>query len=239
MKLLLTAPRIDVNKETPLYWAAFYGHTECVRTLLAAPGIYIKKSTSLGKTALDIAEEKKHTECVRLIRAAIIKSSKKKSKAFIIFILLLTALGCCGIYNILPPDTKLQLIGISSEEYNGELMEAANSGNEIILRLLLAAGADVNCTGFYNNNTPLHAAAGKGHTECVRLLLKADGIDVNKVNSSSQTPLSWAASGGRIECVRLLLAAPGIDAKKGSPAISAERNNELECAELIRAAGGK
>ena len=239
VKLLLTAPKIDVNKETPLYWAAFYGHTECVRTLLAAPGIYIKKSTSLGKTALDIAEEKKHTECVRLIRAAIIKSSKKKSKAFIIFMLLLTALGCCGIYNILPPDTKLQLIGISSEEYNGALMKAANSGNEIILRLLLAAGADVNCTGFCNNNTPLHEAAGKGYTECVRLLLKADGIDVNKVNSRSQTPLSCAASGGRVECVRLLLAAPGIDAKKGSPAISAERNYELECAELIRAAGGK
>lgn len=45
------------------------GFTECVRLLLAAPGIDVNKAAN-GVTPLDCATGEGHTECARLIRAA-------------------------------------------------------------------------------------------------------------------------------------------------------------------------
>ena len=74
LTLLITAGA-DVNVAddfgfTPLYWAAYNGHTECVRLLLAAPGIDVNKTNQNGDTPLICAAGMGHTECVRLLLAA-------------------------------------------------------------------------------------------------------------------------------------------------------------------------
>ncbi len=66
----------DVNKldaqysYPPLYWAAKDGHTECVKLLLAAPGIDLDKKDSDGWTPLRHAENKAPGECVKLMQEA-------------------------------------------------------------------------------------------------------------------------------------------------------------------------
>ncbi len=72
---LLIAAGADVNAaansgSTPLWYAAYNGHSECVRLLLAAPGIDVNKADNYGGTPLEAAESTGHTECARLIRAA-------------------------------------------------------------------------------------------------------------------------------------------------------------------------
>lgn len=68
--LLLTAGT-NPNAANALYLAVVEDRTECVKLLLAAPGIDVnKRFTSLGNTPLHIAAEKGHAECVRLLLAA-------------------------------------------------------------------------------------------------------------------------------------------------------------------------
>lgn len=65
----------DINKanqwgQTPLCNAAFRGHAEVVRLLLAAPGIDVNKADQWGLTPLGYAAEKGHSEIMRMLRAA-------------------------------------------------------------------------------------------------------------------------------------------------------------------------
>ena len=76
------------------------------------------------------------------------------------------------------------------------------NGNEDILELLIAAGADVNtsCFGF----TVLMKAAFGGYRECVHRLIKA-GAAVNFCSSKGETALTQAFGSGHVNCMKLLL----------------------------------
>ena len=135
---------------------------------------------------------------------------------------------------------ELRQKGISAAEYDSELFEATKNGDDELVKLLIAAGADVNKADKWGS-PPLHSAAEYGHTDCVKLLIAA-GADVNKTNEDSETPLYTAAWNGHTECVKLLIDA-GADVNKAdkfgeTPLYKAEEGGHTECAELLRAAGG-
>ena len=72
---LLIAAGSDVNAaansgSTSLWYAAYNGHSECVRLLLAAPGIDVNKADKCGDTPLYWAAYNGHSECVKLLLAA-------------------------------------------------------------------------------------------------------------------------------------------------------------------------
>ena len=134
---------------------------------------------------------------------------------------------------------ELRQKGISAAEYDSELFEATKNGDDELVKLLIAAGADVNKADKWGS-PPLHSAAEYGHTDCVKLLIAA-GADVNKTNEDSETPLYTAAWNGHTECVKLLIDA-GADVNKTNedgetPLYWAESNGHTECAELLCAAG--
>ena len=79
----------------------------------------------------------------------------------------------------------------------------SNSGNEDILKLLIAAGADVN-TRCFGSFTALMKAAFNGLLECVHRLIKA-GADVNFCGSMGETALIQAFASGHVNCMKLLL----------------------------------
>jgi ankyrin repeat protein len=87
---------------------------------------------------------------------------------------------------------------------------AANSGCVESIKLLLAAGADVNRRTKYTV-TPLHTATHNNHLECMKLLLQ-HGADVNAVVNNGVTPLHWA--GNDVERTKLLVEA-GADVTLG------------------------
>ncbi|MBR5888341.1 MAG: ankyrin repeat domain-containing protein, partial [Akkermansia sp.] len=134
---------------------------------------------------------------------------------------------------------ELQRRGISAGEYDSKLYDAAENGETELVKLLIAAGADVNKV-VKDGRTPLYWAAIKGLTDCVKLLIAA-GADVNKADEDGKTPLYKAVERDRTECVKLLIAA-GADVNKEdkygtTPLYRAVDKGHTECVKLLIDAG--
>ena len=147
VKLLLSAPAVDVNKAnqngwTPLNVAACNGHAECVKLLLSAPGVDVNiAEKSSGYTPLHWAVREKHYKCVEALLSS--------------------------------PETDVNAV----DRYGSTVLEeAACAGDAECVRLLLNLSKRpidlYKCSG----NTPLKSAELNHHEECVRLLRAAGAL---------------------------------------------------------------
>ena len=82
-------------------------------------------------------------------------------------------------------------------------IDIENSGNQVIVELLLDRGADINIIGG-NYGTALGAAANGGNQEILELLLDR-GADINIIGGEYGTALGAAANGRNQEILELLL----------------------------------
>ena len=94
-------------------------------------------------------------------------------------------------------------VNLSDDNGEAPIHIAAGNGNERIVRLLLAAGADVNAAKLVSGHTALHIAAEAGHLKILRILVDA-GADVNAELSGGETPLHLAAEKGHDDIVKML-----------------------------------
>ena len=86
-----------------------------------------------------------------------------------------------------------------------EMLQAAQRGDVVKVRQLLASDTTLaNAKGAYNK-TPLHWAAEKNYPELAELLVAA-GADINAEVSWGMTPLQWAANMGSRDVAKVLLA---------------------------------
>ena len=121
------------------------------------------------------------------------------------------------------------------------LWYAAQNGHDVVVKLLLAVGADVNAAAGDYEWTALQKAALGGHLEVAEKLLAA-GADVNAAAGyTGRTALQAAAHGGYLEVVEKLLAA-GADVNaaagyKGTTLQAAAQGGHLEVVEKLLAAG--
>ena len=227
----------DENGTTPLVLAAQKGHTECVRLLLAAPGIDVNKANKDGTTPLSWAAQKGHTENVSLLLAAPgININQVDSKG-------ITPLFWAASWNhtecvrllLAAPGIDINLADTTG--LTPFICAAGHGHTECVSLLLNAPGIDVNQTS-QKGNTALCLATYYNRTECVNLLLNTPGIDVNMGIPNGDTPLMIAACNGHTECLRLLLSAPGIDVNKAekngiTPLICAAAMNQTECVRIL------
>ena len=78
------------------------------------------------------------------------------------------------------------------------LIEAAARGDEVVVKALIEAGADI------NKAVPLCWAAENGHLGVVKALIEA-GADINKADTDNRTPLYRAAARGHEAVVKALI----------------------------------
>jgi hypothetical protein len=164
---------IDLNVQdndgwTALMWAAFGGHLEVVR-LLIAKKTDLNIRNNLGDTALMLAAVKGHTEVVKLLIAAGAAVNDRDNDGG-------TALMWAAFVGRLEVVRFLIAAGAAVNDRDNDgrtaLMRAASGGHLEVVRFLIAAGTDLNVQD-NDGRTALMLAAQKGHTKVVMLIEEA------------------------------------------------------------------
>ena len=173
--------------------AAYTGNINTVKSFLEA-GVDVNTQNANGETALMKAAQNGQTEIVRLLL-------EKGADVNIV----------ATYTGPLPPtghdDKGFPIfVDLRAPDYEGytALEKAAYGGYTEIVRLLVAAGANVNKKSETHGYTALMRAAEEGHADTVKLLLEA-GADVNDKDNNGKAALIKAARNHHVEIVKLLL----------------------------------
>lgn len=227
LKILLTAPGVDVNRPssgmdfgTPLFNATRCANVEAVKLLLAAPGIHVnagQNGDGAGFTPLvqsfipEMGNPADYREiCKLLMKAPGIDVNQ----------------GYCGEepYAYSVEDATPLLMAIIEQ-----------SDDEAEKELLAHPDIDVNRT--------LRAAAKRSYIEeeHVKQVLGLPGININYKDKDGRTALHHAVRGGKVANVKMFLAVPGIDVnvadKDGKTPLQCAVNEEIKV--LLAAAGAQ
>ncbi len=113
------------------------------------------------------------------------------------------------------------------------LMTASHIGDQDIVRMLVASGAEVNARNADGNNALWLACVG-GHLETIDTLVDAR-IDIDNRNDNGATSLMYAASSGKALVVERLLARGADVTPKTPDGFSAlDLAQTVECLRLLR-----
>ena len=193
---------------------------------LLAAGAKVDLIASNGKTALDVAAERSHTEIIKLLLAAGTDNSNESGGGYtspryateqtcdevVQHARLKT--GYPQLYEAVENDDieAVNLLLRNGADVNAMtkcgrtvLHKAAKYGLEAMMELLLQAGAHVNLKT-RSGKSSLYKASKHGHTRVVELLLTA-GADVHARTNWGKTALYQASKEGHDEIVERLLAA--------------------------------
>jgi len=92
---------------------------------------------------------------------------------------------------------------------------AARHGDTALVKMLIAAGANVRATTRLGGYTPLLLASQIGHAQVIDALIAA-GADAKGTTASGVTPLMFAAASGQVDAVKALIA-HGADVNAAEP----------------------
>lgn len=239
-----------------LMLAAKLGHSECVRLLLAQPGINVNHRGGLTPaTAAELAAVNNHVNCLGQILnhpESKIQESRGSSP-------LLKACIMLDDTRCLRMMLKHPCVDINHLTREGSaLMYAAQRSRLAAFDLMLAEGElDINSQDFIDGDTALiraldrekdyaiHDASGpSSKVAFVERLLAEPEIAVNIQNKKGNTAVMLAAQYADIDSLKLLLERPDIDinlqSKKGETALMlAAAAGAKDCVDLLLANGAK
>lgn len=204
---------INRSGVTPLQMALAHGHLDVARSLLRLNADMFLQN-KVGETAYDVAGNLGYiglSGVPREIRrdSGVGTRAEPCSNEVPVAVRMIQGIevGCAGtvddcLQEGASPNTLLPL-ALHWPAHASVLHRAAHHGHDLIVRLLLAAGADIQARDVVGN-TPLHVAAQAGHNRVVKILLES-GASMVAVSQSGMTPLHRAASKGKELTCNLLL----------------------------------
>jgi hypothetical protein len=193
--------------DTALHYAAFCGHVDVLRALLAG-GADPSALAADGRSPLAVAFEEGHHAAAQVIIEAIEARGGSASSAA-------ASLAAAGGTLARSGATSAAVAYASAL---AALSDASYAGDVRAVYARIQAGADVNgvdAAGF----TPLHRAAAGGNTHVLELLLGA-GADVNPRDAAGCTPLHYASLCGSTDAAHMLLQAGADSARRSREGVT-------------------
>ncbi|KAA8896254.1 hypothetical protein FN846DRAFT_921746 [Sphaerosporella brunnea] len=201
----------DSLGRSPLHWACLKGHAVAVQRLLDA-GAEMKALDSKGFNPMGLAALSGHTEIVTSLierQRDVIQTEKEQLGTALLGAV--QGQSCNSVSHLLDAGADPNL---PVRDDMDALWLAAWQGDQMIVKQLLDAGADVDSGRSYGN--ALQEAASFGSVEVVEQLLIA-GADPNASGGGAGTALNAAAFRGHYDVVELLLNAEAEIQLKGDP----------------------
>lgn len=190
----------DNNGVTPLMVLAQNGRTDAALKLLKNPGIDISIKDNDSRMAIDYATTSGLRDLVQALSAAAEHADAYGNT---------TLHHACwnNQGEVVKALIERDPASVNKRNDDGEspLLLAVRQSNLMIVELLLAAGAETDCTDIHGV-MPFHVAAGKGDLFVGKALLAA-GADPGKKTIEGQTPLILAAQNSRNDFTALLVEA--------------------------------
>jgi ankyrin repeat protein len=248
---LIGAARADMvcvdDGFTPLHIAAQGGHAGFVSVLIETVGVALNAALTDGElagcTPLFVAAQENRLDVFKMLIAAgadvNMAGDDGDTPLFVA-----AYCGHAGVVYVLIDtpgvDLNAALTDADMVDVTPSFVAAENNRLDV-LKLLIAAGADVNKACAIDGYTHLLVAAQNGNAGCVPVLLEAAGVDPNVAATDGCTPLYIAAQGNRLDVVTLLIAA-GADVDKAAdddytPLQMAAQNGHSDDVGLLIAAG--
>lgn len=199
----LEVDRTDENDgRTPLNRAAYLGHTEIVRLLVARGDVEKNSKDRNGSTPLAVAAYKGHEEVVQLLLKRDDVDADSKDNRGRTPLSIAASRGHDAVVRLL---LERNDVDADSKDKFGKtpLSRAISEGHEKVVRLLLES-MEGDWKETYGK-TILGQAAFEGHGNVVQLLVEGYGVETDAEDEHGKTPLGRAASEGHEEVVRFLL----------------------------------
>lgn len=172
------------KSSTPLYIASKDGKTDIVKLLLEAgadaniPGEVAEIQPPFYTTPLGIAVNSGHEEIVTLL----LKAGADVNK------------GVMGINNVNKESTSIDttplILAVDSEVYTNKTFLK-------LIKILIAAGADINMGKEFSNTTPLYYAALNNFINAVKVLLDAGASVEQRIGNKLNTSVYELAMSGK------------------------------------------
>ncbi|CAK9807017.1 Ankfy1 [Anthophora quadrimaculata] len=201
----------DAEGKTPVHVAIQNQHSQIISLLLCHPNIDLNKRDKKGLTPFATALTFRNNKAAQAILERLPKAAEQydnKGRNFIHTAIQKNDMESILFLLSIQVDVNSRVHDVTQTP---PLHLAAVSGNEMLVRSLILAGARVNDTDA-NRNTALHAAAKAGHAAIVSALLQ-NNINFDAVNADGDNALHVAVREGHISVVRTLLMECTLDAE--------------------------
>lgn len=244
--LIEKGARVDVRNRagvTPLWGVAVVGHHR-LANLYLENGLDVVgsgKATKVGLDALSVAVERGHYDVAKLLVEAGVGVDDPVTGALggqgATLLYSMAELGQADAVDFLVEHGAKVDLAPPCCDGAVPLLAAARQGHTDALKLLLAAGADIE-TLDTSGWTPLLEAARLGHAEAVQVLINAGAdVDGRGLEKTENTPLLWAVMQGHADVARALVeAGAGLDEANRSgvvPLMHAAFRGDVDLATLL------
>ncbi len=232
--------RQSVDGETPLHVAARAGQLEAIR-LLVNCGAKINGKDGDGMTPLMAAiTEEQNTAAVEML-LTLGASPSAQDKAGMTALDHAAFSSCNKLVDLLIK-RGVQLNVGEGKRRSSPIAHCVSGENFPGLKMLIAAGADVNAVDA--GSSPLAAAAALGRVDYVRLLLDAGAVPSQQSDGDGYSDLMSAVAGGNLEIVKMFIKA-GANKNAIHPIMRetaldiAENREKVEIATYLRSVDAK
>ncbi|MCJ1272183.1 hypothetical protein MMC22_012091 [Lobaria immixta] len=190
--------------QTPLSYAAKYGHEAVVKLLMERDDVETDSKDNNGQTPLSWATWNGHEAVANLLMTRDDVDLDLKDNSGQTPLSRAALNGHEAVVKLLMTRDNVK---INSKDRYGctPLWYAACYGHEAVVKLLMTQDNIEMDSKDNDGQTPLSRAAFNGHETVVKLLMTRDDIEMDSKDNKSQTPLSKAALKGREAVVKLLM----------------------------------